>query len=314
MLKKILMPDAGQTAEQLIIVKWLKSVGDTIARGDVLLEVETGKAVMPVESFTNGILLKICFQEGDTANAGDILAYIGDEMDRAELAENSKPENTSLPVIPSKNITPSPTAVKLETQKPADSKDDKTLRASPAAKKAARDANIPIEHLGRTGSIIRKKDVQLYINTLTPASAGSSAANSIPSFTLEIEADISKLQDMLKRGFKATIQDIITKCAAIAAEKYPLVKSTNAGDDIRQINLASYGIKRSSAVINPPETCVLAAGAVFNCPYLDNGVLKERPVISVTASFDHRVIENDYGAAFLACLRDYLENPVLLFM
>ena len=305
MLKKIVMPDAGQTAEQLIIVKWLKSIGDTIARGDVLLEVETGKAVMPVESFANGILLKICFQEGDTANAGDILAYIGDEADYAELAEHTE------------SITPSPTAAKTQIQKPSgtcneasSSKDDKTLRASPAAKKAARDANIPIEHLGRTGGIIRKKDVQHYINIRTPASAG----NFIAGCTLEIEADISRLADMQKRGFKATIQDIIARSAAAAAEKYPLVKGANVSDGIRQINFGSYGIKRAADVIIPPETCVLAVGAVFNNLYLENGKVKERPLISITATFDHRAVDSAYSAAFLACLRDYLENPVILFI
>ena len=59
MLKKIVMPGAGQTTDRLIIGKWLKSEGDTISRGDILLEVETDKAVMPVESFASGILLKI---------------------------------------------------------------------------------------------------------------------------------------------------------------------------------------------------------------------------------------------------------------
>jgi pyruvate/2-oxoglutarate dehydrogenase complex dihydrolipoamide acyltransferase (E2) component len=265
MLKKIIMPGAGQTTDQLTIAKWLKSEGDTIIRGDILLEIETGKAIMPLESFASGILLKICIQEGDTAYAGDVLAYIGDESDYAEI------------------------------------EDSKILRASPAAKKAARDANVPLEHLGCiTNNIIRKKDVTQYINTqmLTPV-------NVIPSYTLEVEADVSQLQDLLKRGLKATIHDVIAKCAAVAAAKYPLVNASYT-------NLDSYGIKRFTAIINPPESCILAVGAVSNCLYLDNGVLKERSVISITASFDYRIVDGVYGAAYLSCLRDYLENPIKL--
>ena len=273
------MPGAGQTTDQLTVIKWHKLTGDTIKRGDILLEIETDKAVMPIESFANGILLKTFFQEGDTAYVGDLLAYIGDEADYLELEGLNTTGN-------------------LETQKPADSEDSKILRASPAAKKAARDANVSLEHLGQiSNNIIRKKDVIQYANSKMP-----SPANILTSYTLEIEADISQLQDMLKRGFNTTIHDTIIKCAEIAATKYPLVYASYT-------NLDVYGIKRFTAIINPPENCALAAGVVSNCLYLDNGILKERSIISITASFDHRVIEHTYGAAYLTCLLDYLENP-----
>jgi pyruvate/2-oxoglutarate dehydrogenase complex dihydrolipoamide acyltransferase (E2) component len=278
MLKKIVMPGAGQTTDRLTIGRWLKSVGDTVIRGDVLLEVETDKAIMPLESFASGILLKIFLIEGDIAYAGDVLAYIGDESDYAE---------GNLGLLPRCGF--------------AELEDDKIQRASPAAKKAARDANIPLENLGHiTNNIIRKKDVERHINTqmLSPV-------NTIPSFTLEIEADVSQLQDMLKRGLKATIHDVIAKCAAAAAAKYPLVNASFT-------NLDDYGIKRFTAIINPPENCILAVGAISNNLYLDNGVLKERFLISITASFDHRIVDSVYGAAYLSCLRDYLENPIKL--
>jgi len=309
MVKKIVMPSAGQTTDQLTIIKWLKSVGDAITRGDVLLEVETDKAVMPVESFTSGILLKTCFQEGDIAYVGDVLAYIGDETDclqelgipplKSELVDNKEPESTNQPF--------SSSAAKPETQKPANA--DKRLRASPAAKKAAKDANVPLENLARiTNGVIRKKHIQQYIDTQKQTSV-----NTIPSYTLEIEVDLSQLQGLLKRGLKTTIHDFITKCATIAANKYPLVKPSDTKEtSITISNLDSYGIKRFTAIINSPEYCVLAVGAISNYPYLDSGVLKERPVISITATFDHRVVDSSSGASFLACLRDYIENPIKL--
>jgi pyruvate dehydrogenase E2 component (dihydrolipoamide acetyltransferase) len=156
MLKKIVMPGAGQTADHLIITKWYKSVGDRVARGEVLLEVETGKAVMPVESFAEGTLLKICFIEGDAAFTGDVLAYIGDESGLAEL------ENTSPSALPATTDTVDDHV--SESRQTKISEKGRVLLASPAAKKAARDANVRLEHIcSGAGSVIRKKNVEQYL-------------------------------------------------------------------------------------------------------------------------------------------------------
>ncbi|MEG1774377.1 MAG: biotin/lipoyl-containing protein, partial [Oscillospiraceae bacterium] len=66
MVKQIKMPSAGQTTDAAVITKWLVSPGDTVKRGDILLEAETDKAVLPVESFAAGIVLECSVQEGDT--------------------------------------------------------------------------------------------------------------------------------------------------------------------------------------------------------------------------------------------------------
>jgi pyruvate dehydrogenase E2 component (dihydrolipoamide acetyltransferase) len=86
------------------------------------------------------------------------------------------------------------------------------------------------------------------------------------------------------------------------------------GGTITISNLGPFGISRFTAIINPPESCILAVGSAFNRPYLDGSTLKERPTITITASFDHRVIDGAYGATFLVHLRDLLENPVLMLL
>lgn len=73
---EIKMPDLGQTTTELEIIKWHKKVGDTVKRGDILVEVQTDKAVAEVESFADGILEEIKFLEGETVEAGQVIAIL----------------------------------------------------------------------------------------------------------------------------------------------------------------------------------------------------------------------------------------------
>lgn len=84
MIKEIKMPDLGTTSAEIEIVKWLKKPGELVALGEDLLEVETDKATMNVESFVSGQLKKIIIPEGECAQTGDVIAYIGDENDQFE--------------------------------------------------------------------------------------------------------------------------------------------------------------------------------------------------------------------------------------
>ena len=77
MLKEVRMPDLGTTVEELKIIRWLKQPGDPVKRGEPLLEVETDKATMEVESYLEGYLKKIEAPEEAEVVAGDIIAYIG---------------------------------------------------------------------------------------------------------------------------------------------------------------------------------------------------------------------------------------------
>jgi len=79
--KPILMPKLGQTVEESTIVKWHKAVGDSIAKGDVMFEIETDKAVLEAESFQEGTLLKILVDEGQTVPVQSVVAYLGAEGD-----------------------------------------------------------------------------------------------------------------------------------------------------------------------------------------------------------------------------------------
>ena len=92
MLSKIKMPSGGTNTDQLLVVSWKKKAGDAVKRGDILLEVETDKALLEVESFAQGTLLKRLVEEGSYGTVGDVIAYIGDPEDLTALETESAPE------------------------------------------------------------------------------------------------------------------------------------------------------------------------------------------------------------------------------
>lgn len=79
MAEIINMPRLSDTMEEGTVAKWLKKVGDKVAEGDILAEIETDKATMEFESFHEGTLLHIGIQEGDGAPVDSLLAIIGKE-------------------------------------------------------------------------------------------------------------------------------------------------------------------------------------------------------------------------------------------
>lgn len=78
MSEAIKMPSLGQTSDEAYIECWLVAVGDEVEMGDPLLTVETDKARIDVESVADGVVLKIVAAQGETVDAGTVIAYIGD--------------------------------------------------------------------------------------------------------------------------------------------------------------------------------------------------------------------------------------------
>lgn len=90
MAEKLQMLALSPTMEKGIITKWLKEVGDKVAEGDVICEVETDKATMDYESMNEGVLLKIVVQEGGEAAVGDEIAVIGEEGEEVEQSSEKQ--------------------------------------------------------------------------------------------------------------------------------------------------------------------------------------------------------------------------------
>lgn len=77
-------------------------------------------------------------------------------------------------------------------------------------------------------------------------------------------------------------------------------------------NLGMFGVEEFTAIINSPDSCILAVGGIKQVPVVKNGQIVPGNTMRVTLSCDHRSVDGALGAKFLVSLKNYLENPVLL--
>lgn len=79
-------------------------------------------------------------------------------------------------------------------------------------------------------------------------------------------------------------------------------------------NLGMFGIDQFTAIINPPDACILAVGGSKETVIVENGQMKVATIMKVTLSCDHRVVDGAVGASFLKTLKELLENPIKLLV
>jgi pyruvate dehydrogenase E2 component (dihydrolipoamide acetyltransferase) len=79
-------------------------------------------------------------------------------------------------------------------------------------------------------------------------------------------------------------------------------------------NLGMFGIDEFTAIINPPDACILAVGGIQSVPVVKNGQVVPGNIMKLTLSCDHRVVDGATGAAFLQTVKSLLEEPVRLLV
>ena len=79
-------------------------------------------------------------------------------------------------------------------------------------------------------------------------------------------------------------------------------------------NLGMFGIEAFTAIVNPPDSCILAVGGIKEVPVVKNGQIVPGNIMKVTLSCDHRVVDGASGAAFLQTFKQYMENPVAMLL
>ena len=79
-------------------------------------------------------------------------------------------------------------------------------------------------------------------------------------------------------------------------------------------NLGMFGIESFTAIVNPPDSCILAVGGISQVPVVKNGQVVPGNVMKVTLSCDHRVVDGASGSSFLQTFKGYLENPVMMLV
>jgi len=225
MAKRIIMPKLGQTVEESTIIQWLKKEGDEVRKGDILLEIETDKANMEVESFVMGTVLKILRGAGETVPVMETIAYVGDpgepvpetaKATKVELAGVSSMEERP-PGSPACEKVASPRSMVLSGVKQVSADTERlpspveaeagVFRISPRAAKLARASVIDprkIEGSGPFGRIV-ESDVTDYLQEkgydrirISPAAKRLAAEQGI---------DLLEIRE-IEEGGKITVSDI----------------------------------------------------------------------------------------------------------
>ncbi len=174
----VTMPRLSDTMTEGTVATWLKKVGDKVAEGDILAEIETDKATMEFESFNSGTLLFIGIQEGQSAPVDSVLAIIGPEgTDITGIAENYK-KGGAAPALTSVTSESTATITPITDNQQPTTENTGRIFASPLAKQIAKENGINLSQVKGSGENgrITKSDVENF----TPGAA-SQAPNVIPS-------------------------------------------------------------------------------------------------------------------------------------
>jgi pyruvate dehydrogenase E2 component (dihydrolipoamide acetyltransferase) len=178
MAEDIVMPRLSDSMEEGTILKWMKSVGDEVAVGDELAEIETDKANMVFEADAAGTLIEIVAGEGDTLPIGEVIARVGEEGEepsgngasaKAEEEPEAKAE-TDEPEADSEAPEPEP-------EPEASAESDGRVKASPIARRMAKEKGVDIASLSGSGpgGRIVKADVEKAPEGGAPAEAEAPA-------------------------------------------------------------------------------------------------------------------------------------------
>jgi pyruvate dehydrogenase E2 component (dihydrolipoamide acetyltransferase) len=260
-MAEIVMPRLSDSMEEGTILTWMKKVGDEVAVGDELVEIETDKANMAYESDVAGTLTKVLAEEGDTLPIGAPIAVVGD--DKGSTSQTAGPVTAGDPPLPP--VAKASSATVPPTVPPAvPAENTPRVKASPLARRVARDQGVDLGGLkgsGPGGRIV-KADVESAGAPAAgpPAQAPAAAASgtetakgtttyqdltrlqqvvsrrmseskaTAPHFYLQAEIDMSAAVEARSRLKKLTgegevvpsFNDMIVKACALALKEFPL--------------------------------------------------------------------------------------------
>ena len=153
---------------------------------------------------------------------------------------------------------------------------------------------VPAVNAAWTDTAIRRyRDVDISVAVATPSGLITPILRNVALKSLA--AISSEIKVLAERG----------KAGRLLPQEYQ-------GGSFTISNLGMYGIREFSAIINPPQACILAVGAAEQRPVVKNGSLAVATVMSCTLSADHRVVDGAVGAEFLAAFKAAIQNPFAL--
>ncbi len=405
MATNVILPRLGQGMETGTIVKWLKSEGDTVEKGEPLFEVDTDKATQEVEAEASGVLLQIAVSSGEVP-VGETIAFIGEP---GETVQQAGPVESKAP----ETEPPEPVAADTSTAfrsviNGAREQTGGRVKASPLARRIARERGIDLGAVTGTGPDGRITAEDVERGPAAPAAPPAEAAptspaphlpaevesvpltsirrtiarrlteaSQVPVFQLTVSMEMTQANALVERSrelnpdVRVTVTDLLARVCASALQRHPdvnvqfaeeallrfpaanigiavaaphglvvpvirsvermslaevaaqragLVERARAGSlqlaDLEGgtftiSNLGMFGVEQFTAILNPPQAAILAVGATAERPVARDGEVVIRPMMTVTATFDHRAVDGAPAADFLRTVKTFLEDPAL---
>ena len=301
----VTMPRLSDTMTEGTVATWLKKVGDKVAEGDMLAEIETDKATMEFESFNEGTLLYIGIQEGETAPIDSLLAIIGPAgTDVSGIVASGGTAPVAAPSEEAKATPAAQTAAPVVQEAPADGQ---RILASPLAKKIASEKGIQLTQVKGSGENgrITKSDVENFTPQTTAAPIVASTAAPAKSETAAPAPKpyVPAGQIATEEIKNSTMRKIIAKRLAeslFTAPHYNLV-----------IEVTMDEAMKSRAIINSvPDTKVSFNDMVIKASAL---ALKKHPKINSQWTAESIIINYHVNIGVAVAVEDGLVVPVLPF-
>ena len=298
MANVVSMPKLGFDMAEGVLIRWVKSEGEKIKKGEVLAEIETDKATVEVESEFNGIIFRLLVNPDDIVPVGEPIAVIAENEDELNTIniENTIKSDKTISIDNSKfdkeeksdDLDMNDVAISSKEEE----KQQEILRASPLAKRIAKEKNIDLMDVIGTGPLGRvvKQDVETYlerkiassdlilkrssikrldkdnvesINRLRSAIGKrmQESKSSIPHFYITHKYVVKKLIDFrkdinntLEDNKKISLNDFFVKAVSLGLQQFPNLNSQISGNKL--IKYASINIGIAVAVDNGLLTIV----------------------------------------------------------
>ncbi len=381
----MIMPALNPGQETGILLEWLKQEGETIEKGEPLMEVETDKANVEVEAEATGILSNISVQPGDEIHVGEVIAMILSEDESAP--ESIKDDSSTQTAVTENEVKHhSGNSEKMES---IETVSKNKIAASPKVKQYAKKEGIDLSSVkgsGPGGAILMEdvlaiqstaekedNDFQTGKGWLLMADRLTESWTSAPHFSIVRNLDATNLAAHKKEtkansSANITFTDLLVKYAASSLKEHPRVNASlidgkliknlainigiavatedglivpvihNADElSLEEIterrkelvartqegklrsgdldagtftisNLGMFDVDSFNAIINPPQSAILAVGKIIDQVVPMDGKPAIRPMLKINLSFDHRVIDGARGAHFLQTLSNLIEK------
>jgi pyruvate dehydrogenase E2 component (dihydrolipoamide acetyltransferase) len=264
----VILPKLGLTMQEATIVRWIKKEGDPVAEGEAILEIETDKSTVEIESPASGMLGSLLYPEGTTLPVGEVISHI--------LISGEVLPQVSQVTTPSETLEVKTRMLESSIPEAGRGGANRRIMASPVARRVARELGVDINQLSGTGPAGRvmetdvRQAVKRAVATETPpmtapgmeirqpdrlrrltAERMTQSFTTAPHFYLTVETDTSMLVKMReglittiegKTGIRPTISDLLVKITAQALEEFPQVNVLWENGGIRSLPDVNLGL------------------------------------------------------------------------